>query len=201
MASPAPSNHRHPKKAKPPKAMKHRKAATGAFVIKGKVTKQYVSGVTYHRVITSTKGGAKKAAVARSEELTDAQIDAATARGEERAKNEPRAQSAMFDRASRKIVISFANGAEFKFPPELAQGLGEATDDQLADVRVSGNGFGLHWDSLDADLTVPGVVSGVFGTRRFMAQQAGRSTSPAKVAAARENGAKGGRPRKPAHPG
>lgn len=200
MTSSAQGGHRHPKKAKikAKKAVKYRKVAMGGAGMRADLVTQFMGGVYIHQVKPST---AKKVAKSQDDELTDAQIDAATARGEARSRNEPRALSVEFDRANRKIVIALANGAEFKFPPELAQGLGDATDDQLADVRVSGNGFGLHWDSLDADLTVPGVVSGVFGTRRFMAEQAGRSTSPAKAAAARENGAKGGRPRKSAHPG
>lgn len=190
MVSPALSNRSHRVKAKPGKLSKHRKIA------KGKLVTQLKGGVTFRRVIAHPK----KIAKAQSDELTDAQIHAATVRGEDLAKNEPRAQSAYFDRAHHKIVISFANGTEFSFPPEVAQGLESATDEQLAEVRLSGGGFGLHWDSLDADLTVPGLVNHVFGTRSFMAQQAGRATSPAKAAAARENGAKGGRPRKPAHP-
>ncbi|PZR07781.1 MAG: DUF2442 domain-containing protein, partial [Azospirillum brasilense] len=52
--------------------------------------------------------------------------------------------------------------------------------------------------ALDADLSVPGLLAGLFGTRAFMARQAGRATSPAKAAAARANGARGGRPRKSA---
>lgn len=84
---------------------------------------------------------------------------------------EPRAQAVAFDPASRKIIISLVDGTEFKFSPELVQGLSNATDAQIADVRVGGNGFGLHWDSLDVDMTVPGLMRGVFGTRRFMAQQ------------------------------
>jgi hypothetical protein len=42
-------------------------------------------------------------------------------------------------------------------------------------------------------------MSGVFGSRQWMselARRAGRATSPAKAAAARANGAKGGPPRK-----
>ena len=61
-----------------------------------------------------------------------------------------------------------------------------------------GTGTGLHWEALDADLSVPGLLAGLFGTRAFMARQAGRATSPAKAAAARANGARGGRPRKSA---
>lgn len=192
MVSPALSNRGHRAKAKPGKLSKHRK---GAKVAKSKRVPQFMGSLSF-KVARPRKGVLKKIAKAHSDELTDVQISAATARGEELARNEPRAQSAHFDRVHHKIVISFANGTEFSFPPEVAQGLEKATADQLAEVRLSGGGFGLHWDSLDADLTVPGLVNHVFGTRSFMAQQAGRATSPAKAAAARENGAKGGRPPK-----
>lgn len=61
-----------------------------------------------------------------------------------------------------------------------------------------GTGYGLHWDALDTDLSVPGLLVGLFGTKSFMARHAGRATSPAKAGAARANGAKGGGPRKAA---
>ena len=55
---------------------------------------------------------------------------------------------------------------------------------------------------LDADVYVPGFMKGIYGTRRWMAAllgaEGGKSSSPAKAAAARTNGAKGGRPRKQA---
>ena len=74
-----------------------------------------------------------------------------------------------------------------------------ATDDQLAAVEILGNGYGLHWEALDADISVPGLLAGIFGTKAYMARLAGRTKSPAKAAAARANGAKGGRPRKVAN--
>lgn len=128
-------------------------------------------------------------------ELTDAEIDAALARGDAAWRNEPRAASARYDRKCGRVVAELTNGCTFSFPPRLAQGLERATEAQLAQVELLGAGYGLHWEALDADLSVPSLLAGLFGTRSHMARIAGRATSPAK-AAARANGAKGGRPRK-----
>lgn len=48
------------------------------------------------------------------------------------------------------------------------------------------------------DLSVPGLMAGLFGTKAYMARRAGQATSAAKAAAARKNGRKGGRPRRQA---
>ncbi|MBI4520711.1 MAG: hypothetical protein HY701_07720 [Gemmatimonadetes bacterium] len=79
----------------------------------------------------------------------------------------------------------------------------EASADELAEVEIVMDGEALHWERLDADLLVPELVSGVFGSRRWMREIArelgrrgGRVRSEAKAAAARRNGRKGGRPRK-----
>ena len=129
-------------------------------------------------------------------EITDEELAAAEERGRIAASLEPRAASAHYDRPTRRIVIDLANGSTFAFPARLAEGLEQATDDELAEVEVLGEGYGLHWETLNEDHAVPALLAGIFGTKRYMAQLAGRSTSPAKAAAARTNGAKGGRPRK-----
>jgi hypothetical protein len=58
----------------------------------------------------------------------------------------------------------------------------------------------LHWETLDVDLSIPGLLAGLFGTQAYMdrmrASRAGRATSPLKAETARRNGQKGGRPRK-----
>lgn len=131
-------------------------------------------------------------------ELTDAQIDAALERGRTARLHEPRAAAARYDRRSGRVVVELSNGCTFAFPPHLAQGLEAATEEQLAQVEVLRAGSGLHWQALDADLSIPGLLAGLFGTKAYLAQQAGRATSPAKAAAARANGAKGGRPRRSA---
>ena len=132
----------------------------------------------------------------------EAQFDAAGARGQDLMTTAVRAAEARYDRTTGRVMIDLTNGCTYAFPARLVQDLSGATDDQLADVEVDGLGFNLHWAALDADLYVPALVSGLFGTREWMtrelARHAGQATSPAKAAAARANGAKGGRPRKAA---
>lgn len=135
-------------------------------------------------------------------ELTDAELEAAEARGEEAMRTQPRAASARYDPETGRVVVELVNGCTHIFPVALAQELHGADDEALAGVVVDGAGFNLHWPALDADLYVPALVAGVFGTRDWMAKEwarmAGSSTSPAKAAASRTNGTKGGRPRKQA---
>lgn len=131
-------------------------------------------------------------------ELTDAEIDAALERGRMAEQNEPRADAVRYDRRNSRIIVDLTNGCTFAFPPRLAQGLEAASDDELDAVEILGAGYGLHWEALDVDLSVPGLLAGLFGTKAHMARQAGRTKSPAKAAAARANGLKGGRPRKQA---
>lgn len=132
--------------------------------------------------------------------VSDDQLKHAEAAGETMLATEPRATAARYDRTTGRIVIELTNGCSYAFPPALVQDLQGATPEQLTDVRVDGCGFNLDFPALDADLYVPALVSGVFGTRAWMtralARTAGRQTSPAKAAAARANGAKGGRPRR-----
>ena len=134
-----------------------------------------------------------------TEHWSDAQAKAAEARGRAMLAEEPRAAAARYDPASGRIIVDLANGCTFAFPARRVQELEDATEAEIAEVEVLGAGFGLHWPSRDADLSLRGLMNGVFGTRAWMselARRAGRATSPAKAAAARANGAKGGRPRK-----
>jgi hypothetical protein len=135
--------------------------------------------------------------------LTDAKVRQAEKRMQARLKGQPRATSAHYDRRGARIVVALSNGLDLGFPADLAQGLAGAKPSDLADIEISPTGLGLHWPRLDADLYLPALMAGVFGTRRWMAQvmgkAGGRSTSSAKQMAARENGKLGGRPRKLAH--
>lgn len=135
-------------------------------------------------------------------EMTDVQFEAAESRGRVMLETEPRAVSARYSRETGRVTIELVNGCAYVFPTHLVQDLSEASQEDLESLAVDGMGFNLHWPRLDVDLYVPALVAGIFGTRdwmsRALARQAGRATSAAKAAAARENGRKGGRPRKQA---
>lgn len=135
----------------------------------------------------------KKARVVTS----DAEIDAAIARG--RLHEMPRAVQASYDHAADEVLVQFENGVRMAFPRRLLQGLETASPDELGEVVIAGPGTGLYWPNLDIGHYVRGLVDGVFGTRKWMQQlgkRGGAVKTSAKSAAARENGKKGGRPRK-----
>jgi hypothetical protein len=115
-------------------------------------------------------------------------------------KTQPRATSARYDRQRARIVVTLSNGLQLGVPVDLAQGLAGAEASDLKQIEISPTGLGLHWPKLDADLYLPALMNGVFGTRRWMARvmgkAGGQATSLAKKAAARANGRRGGRPRK-----
>ncbi|MFF2320938.1 DUF2442 domain-containing protein [Agrobacterium sp. NPDC058088] len=130
-------------------------------------------------------------------DVSDAELAAARERWRQERAGRPIPVSVRFEAASARIIVDFNNGASFMVPARAIEGLQDATAEQLADVELLGE-TGLHWETLDVDYTVAGLMNGIFGSRTFMEAQrkGGQSRSPAKTAASRANGAKGGRPRR-----
>ncbi|HMD41135.1 MAG TPA: DUF2442 domain-containing protein [Candidatus Acidoferrum sp.] len=128
-------------------------------------------------------------------------FELANQRSREMRKSTPRAVSAHYDRKRRRIVIHLSSHLDISFPPHIAQGLEHASPAALSHIEISPSGFGLHFPKLDADLYLPALLEGFFGSKKWMAarlgQLGGRSKSRPKRAASRRNGALGGRPRKP----
>ena len=62
----------------------------------------------------------------------------------------------------RTIFIELTDGRIFGFPANRFRILKGATEEQLKEVSLRLDGYALRWESLDEDITVPGVVAGNF---------------------------------------
>ncbi|SPF45160.1 conserved hypothetical protein [Candidatus Sulfotelmatobacter kueseliae] len=145
---------------------------------------------------------ARRAARARVV-TTDAEIDRAIERAR-RLRNEPLVTEVEYRPGPGLdlLILKLSDGRRHVIPREDLQGLETGRPEQLARVEIVGGGTGLHWPELDADLYVPALLRGVYGTRLWMARigkRGGSVTSAAKKAAARTNGKLGGRPRRNAN--
>jgi hypothetical protein len=130
-------------------------------------------------------------------------VERANDRAMERQKFTPRAVSAKFDKRLGKIIVELSSGLMIGFRPENAQGLETAAAGDLTEIEITPSGFGLHFPRIDADLYIPALLEGFFGSKRWAAARLGASgglaRTKAKASASRANGLLGGRPRKPAH--
>jgi len=107
-------------------------------------------------------------------ELTDQEFEAAKECGRVLFETEPHAKSVRHDLKSGMTVVDLYNGCTFAFPPRTLQGLDHASDEDLVRVEISGLGYGLHWESMDADFTVGGLMAGRFGSAAHMARERAR---------------------------
>jgi len=132
-------------------------------------------------------------------ELAKEEFEAAKARGKARLRG-TRAESAHYDAGRNRIIVRLTTGVELGFAPRDVEGLQHASAEDLKMIEVESFGLGIHFPKLDADLYVPALLQGVLGSKRWLAAQlgsaGGRARSVAKAAAARENGKRGGRPRR-----
>ena len=118
--------------------------------------------------------------------------------GRRAAKTEPRASTVVYRAKGHALRIELTNGAAITLPVKLIPILRRAARRDVCTVEILGRGGGLHWESLDLDLSVPGLLSSVFAGPEWLSELGrigGRRSSVAKAAAARRNGRKGGRPR------
>jgi hypothetical protein len=127
------------------------------------------------------------------------ELDQANSRAAQRRESGPVAVAARYDRRVHRVVIALSSGIEVAFLPHDAQGLEAAKPADLDVIEISPAGLGIHFPKLDADLYLPTLLEGFFGSRHWSAakagQKGGRANSAAKAQAARENGRRGGRPK------
>jgi hypothetical protein len=125
----------------------------------------------------------------------------ASAAGKARRRRGDFAILAVYDATRKRLRVELASGVVLQIPVAMVQGLSKAPARDIKSVELTGRGSSLHWPALDLDLSVPQLLAGSLGSdtwMRTLASHAGKRRSRAKTLAARENGKKGGRPRKTA---
>lgn len=138
-------------------------------------------------------------------EYTNEQLDAIRHQSEEKAKASPHLVSARLEGAT--LIFGFGGaalaGAEIRLPavsllevPSFQQA--KASLQNLGEMRILPGGRAIQWTAIDVDMSALSLIQLVFNLQTLKDHQAraGATRTAAKSAAARANGAKGGRPRK-----
>lgn len=100
--------------------------------------------------------------------------------------------------ADDALRLRLASGVGIDIPITLIPEV-QGNSSELQEVRIFGDA--VEWPALDVHLNLAGLVVDALGVetvRREIAKRNGARSSAAKAAAVRENGKKGGRPRKAA---
>jgi hypothetical protein len=72
----------------------------------------------------------------------------------------PRAKAVSFDQDS--FSVELLDGRKLAVPLAYFPRLLHATEEQRRSYEISGGGPGLHWDAIDEDIDVEGLLLGVW---------------------------------------
>lgn len=126
-------------------------------------------------------------------------------RGEEELPDELEVKRARYEVSSNRLIVDLANGTLLAVPVDVVPDLAGLATDQLGKVEVTGAGYWLKWGEADVYLPTMELIEMALASEKWMARVAGKlmgkQSSPAKAKSSRENGKKGGRPRKTSHAG
>ncbi|MBI6546002.1 MAG: DUF2442 domain-containing protein [Cyanobacteria bacterium NC_groundwater_1444_Ag_S-0.65um_54_12] len=122
----------------------------------------------------------------------------------ERAKREyPTAIDVTFMKASGLLVLTLATGVSISIPLSFIEELRDLEPEMLDELEIDLGGKGVVLESTDVHISVEGLVLDALGApgwkkaiRAHLLREVAGIRSERKAAAARENGKKGGRPKK-----
>lgn len=77
--------------------------------------------------------------------------------------------TARYQRTIRRLSLELITGLKVSIPVDRLEGLAGAKSSELCDMELSPSRLGIHWPQLDADVYIPGVLHGTFGSKKWMA--------------------------------
>lgn len=79
------------------------------------------------------------------------------------------AVEARYERQQDRVVIRLNTGVQIGFPRDLVGGLVDASPDALEEIEISPAGLAIHWPVCGVDLFLPSLLTGVFGSKHWLA--------------------------------
>lgn len=73
--------------------------------------------------------------------------------------SEPRAERVLFD--ANDMTVELKDGRKLSVPLAYFPRLLHASISDLKSYTLSGGGIGIHWDALDEDISVEGLLMGI----------------------------------------
>lgn len=134
------------------------------------------------------------------EPITEAVLERAIARGSKRRSQGLHATSVQYVSSLESLLIGFADQSAMALPVKNYPELAALSTVELGRCVIGFGGSALCLDERDLHVSIAGLVSAsqplMYMAATVIASRNGGRSSSAKVSAARENGLKGGRPRK-----
>lgn len=141
-----------------------------------------------------------KASTRLDQPVTDAVLDRAIDRGKQRKNIGVHATSVSYASALKALLVSFADHSAVALPVRNYPELADLSAADLKGLHVGFGGSALCLDRHDLHISIAGMVEAsqslMAMATTVVAARHGRRVSLAKATASRENGQKGGRPRK-----
>jgi len=135
--------------------------------------------------------------------ITDAEFAAALEAGRADAETEIRAQAVRYVADRDAVEIVTTRKAGFLIPRQWIGALQDVPTEDLAKLEIWPDGSAIEIEDRDIHISVDGLMTAILPamlpTRTvaaIFASRGGKATSDAKRSSARENGRRGGRPRK-----
>ena len=126
-----------------------------------------------------------------TQDAWDEMLATADRAAEDYARTWPRVKAVRYDRKSKLVVLDLSNTAQLTIPANKLQGVATASEAARSDVRILGPNWAIEFPKIDEQFTVESLLTGVFGTKKWMAglsQSGGRAKSSEKTSAVRANG-------------